>query len=589
MTVIGSVEFEASLSLDKFNKDLNNLIAKNKALTLPINAVLNFDAKNQISKVSKTDLPTLKVKVDDKELTRLNQHLELKRKHHREVQQYFNSNPLTVKVDNREIDKSIQKVKELRTEIGLLKQNLGGAGGSKIVVEHRFPTQPGGGSGGANIAIAVSRSSANITMAVNRSSSSIRSSVIAGSSIVQSRISMNTVILSANIRRTNSLLESLGKTLPDLIGKSVKRYSKDGLIMSLIKAPFKIAGGAVGGAARDVSRGYFENIGSSFGTGLGVSGGAKQLGKKIRNFAKLTDEFIIGGIDNYLAAYLAELSRSGSFSKAADAAMPRLRIMKEYKPKFERMMLVSGLMDVIRAGGDIPEDIKKELIKSTYKEQLIYKGGIDKKTGKYKSARQKLDDDIATIQSGKSSTVALGKLTAAIFDPEGGYLEKINPQDFVQGYLNPVIKELAAGIKFIGKIQQNRAISAAQGKVGAVKALLPKLEEGQVGYLQVIGGAVQRQGRGGGYKLESFFEPMAPNRKILPVHNPDTDPAGTEGKNPNLKSALEALKAIVPAMFENKDLYNTLLNGVVLAVQSVDPMFQSQAVVDALANILAAI
>lgn len=46
MTVIGSVEFEASLSLDKFNKDLNNLIAKNKALTLPINTKLTIDEKS---------------------------------------------------------------------------------------------------------------------------------------------------------------------------------------------------------------------------------------------------------------------------------------------------------------------------------------------------------------------------------------------------------------------------------------------------------------------------------------------------------------------------------------------------------------
>ena len=72
MTVIGSVEFEASLSLKKFNQDINNLINKNKGLVIPVNAVLNFDAKNQISKVSKLGLPTLKIKVDDTELTKLN-------------------------------------------------------------------------------------------------------------------------------------------------------------------------------------------------------------------------------------------------------------------------------------------------------------------------------------------------------------------------------------------------------------------------------------------------------------------------------------------------------------------------------------
>jgi tape measure domain-containing protein len=583
MTVIGSVEFEASLSLKKFNQDINNLISKNKGLVVPVNAVLNFDAKNQISKVTKTGLPTLVVKVDDKELTKLNKHLELKRTHHKSVQQYFNSNPLTVKTDDRDIDRSIQKVKELKSEIDLLRKGLGGFGDTNITVEHKFPVSPSGGSGGAAVSAAISRATSTISSSVNRSASSIQSSVTSGSAIVQSRISMNTVVLASNIRRTNSLLEHLAKTLPDATGKSVKRYSKDGLIMSVLKAPFKMAGGAIGGAASAVGRGAFENVGRNISIGLGSGKAAKDASKKVKHWMDLTDEYLIGGVDNFMAAFVAEVTRSGNFNKAVEVAMPRLRVMSEYAPKFEKMMAVAGVLDTIRAGGDVPEEIKNLLLEA----KMELKGG---KTRNIFKSRDDLEHSIKLIKDGgEGSETATTKMTGALFDENTGVIGKFNPQDLIQGYINPLMKELSAITVFIGKIQQNRAISGAKGKMAGVRALFPKLEEGQKGYLQVIGGAVQRQGRGGGYKLESLLEPLAKERKILPVHNPDTDPVGTETTNPALAAVLPILKEIAPAIFENQELYNTALNGVVMAVQTIDPMFQSQAVTDALANILVAI
>lgn len=583
MTVIGSVEFEASLSLDKFNRDINNLIAKNKGLIVPVNAVLNFDAKNQISKVTKTGLPTLVVKVDDKELTKLNKHLELKRTHHKSVQQYFNSNPLTVKTDDRDIDRSIQKVKELKSEIDLLRKGLGGFGDTNITVEHKFPVSPSGGSGGAAVSAAISRATSTISSSVNRSASSIQSSVTSGSAIVQSRISMNTVVLASNIRRTNSLLEHLAKTLPDATGKSVKRYSKDGLIMSVLKAPFKMAGGAIGGAASAVGRGAFENVGRNISIGLGSGKAAKDASKKVKHWMDLTDEYLIGGVDNFMAAFVAEVTRSGNFNKAVEVAMPRLKVMSEYAPKFEKMMAVAGVLDTIRAGGDVPEEIKNLLLEA----KMELKGG---KTRNIFKSRDDLEHSIKLIKDGgEGSETATTKMTGALFDENTGVIGKFNPQDLIQGYINPLMKELSAITVFIGKIQQNRAISGAKGRMAGVRALFPKLEEGQKGYLQVIGGAVQRQGRGGGYKLESLLEPLAKERKILPVHNPDTDPVGTEATNPALAAVLPILKEIAPAIFENQELYNTALNGVVMAVQTIDPMFQSQAVTDALANILVAI
>jgi tape measure domain-containing protein len=52
MTVIGAVEFEVSLSLKKFNQDINELIAKNNKLAIPISARLALDP-NTVEKARK--------------------------------------------------------------------------------------------------------------------------------------------------------------------------------------------------------------------------------------------------------------------------------------------------------------------------------------------------------------------------------------------------------------------------------------------------------------------------------------------------------------------------------------------------------
>jgi|694.fasta_scaffold08257_2 hypothetical protein len=235
MTVIGSVEFEASLSLDKFNRDINNLIAKNKGLIIPVNAVLNFDAKNQITKIG---LPPLKVKVDDKELTRLNQHIELKRKHHKEVQQYFNSNPLAVKVNKRGIDDSIQAIKMLKEEIKTVRElykyigNTNITGGSVKGSNYRSPS----GSG---------------------TNSSYPSSVLL-TEIGESTLTKLEVILGKAIRKN-----SPGGFLKTAIG-----FGLGGLLLPLTKN----IGVGISDALTEVFSGIigdFELVGSSIGRGIG--------------------------------------------------------------------------------------------------------------------------------------------------------------------------------------------------------------------------------------------------------------------------------------------------------------------------------
>ena len=59
----------------------------------------------------------LTIDVNDKELTGLNKHLDLKVSHHKKVQSHFDSNPLTVKVDDRALKTLNQRLADLERGI----------------------------------------------------------------------------------------------------------------------------------------------------------------------------------------------------------------------------------------------------------------------------------------------------------------------------------------------------------------------------------------------------------------------------------------------------------------------------------------
>lgn len=63
---------------------------------------------------------TVSVEVDDEALTNLNKHLDLKVRHFKEVNQYFSSNPLTVKVDDSELDDLNESLSKVESRINKL-------------------------------------------------------------------------------------------------------------------------------------------------------------------------------------------------------------------------------------------------------------------------------------------------------------------------------------------------------------------------------------------------------------------------------------------------------------------------------------
>lgn len=542
MTIVGAVEFEARLDTRGLVKSINEL--------------------------TRTEFSPLTIRVDDRELTRLNKHIEAKRQHVRSVQDYLNNNPITPRSDTGEIEEAIKKIQALKKSVGDLKSNIRIS--SEIKVTHELKSQKNNNTADlSSLNVAIGRASSRISITIDRSSSAIQAVITSSTSSLRSSVSSNSATISSKINKTNSILSDIAANIPDAIGKAVKRHSGDGLLTSLIKLPFKMLGSAGSAALSGVSRGFYEDIGGNISKGFGAGAGAKNASKNVKRYMGMVDEYLIGGVDKFMAAFLAELTRSGNFNKAIDEAVPRLRVMNEYADKFQNMMDASGLLDKIKRGEEVSDETIKLLAKYSPR----------------KRSEARIRKSIETLQKDPTNSNAAVLLSNDIF---GGLLPNMNPQDLIQGFINPMLKEFSPIINFIGRIQQERSITGAKSKLASVLALLPKLQEGEEGYLQVIGGAMARKGKGSA-KMESLFEPLVPSRRVLPVDNPDTDPEGQEDQDPMLEAVLNFMGGLAPEAFANQELYNTFRNIATLISQSINPMFQSRAVTDALANIMAAI
>lgn len=94
-TSIGSLFLELRLDTQSYQQALENARSQAQGIGKQIESNLNLNPK-----------------VDHRELTRLNEHLSLKQKHFKEVQQDFDRNPLRPRVDLRELRSAQNEIKE---------------------------------------------------------------------------------------------------------------------------------------------------------------------------------------------------------------------------------------------------------------------------------------------------------------------------------------------------------------------------------------------------------------------------------------------------------------------------------------------
>src|SRR6476646_112023 len=102
---LGGLILELGLNLESYEADLQQ--AKERAIAVAGDIEKSF---------RQSDL-FLKTKVDDLPLTKLNQHLSLKKKHFDEVNRHFKSNPLKPKTDTSELESLAKKLNNLSSQI----------------------------------------------------------------------------------------------------------------------------------------------------------------------------------------------------------------------------------------------------------------------------------------------------------------------------------------------------------------------------------------------------------------------------------------------------------------------------------------
>jgi hypothetical protein len=124
--IVGSIGIELKLEREQFDADLQSLEAlQNKALKF--SPILNTgDISKQMGQFGDRSFKVTAI-VDDKQLTALNKHLDLKQRHFAQVSGYFKSAALTPKVD-------LTGIKALDGQLDSIRSNIESLSGSSVSV-----------------------------------------------------------------------------------------------------------------------------------------------------------------------------------------------------------------------------------------------------------------------------------------------------------------------------------------------------------------------------------------------------------------------------------------------------------------------
>jgi tape measure domain-containing protein len=318
-----------------------------------------------------------------------------------------------------------------------------------------------------------------------------------------------------------------------------------GAIGRILMSPFKLAGRVLD----DMVTGYFEKLGQSFAEEIGVTS-AKNTAKKIKSAITKIDEQLIGKNQVY-ETFLSEFFRSGSIEKATQASFPRTEVGKttERLQKLQEIALVPANKPLERL----------RLIKENSELNKIYQQVL-----------QKIESENPGIKPREAGKKAMAQ-----------FLVDAQPQTQVlKGFVNSFIQEMAPLLKFIQGMRSYRTSVESQKYYNERKAGFPLLREGE-DVVSVIGGAQFKGGQGGRQVVQSI-ELLAPNKRFIPVENPETD---TDKQNPNLleKMIRDKITEIAPD-FAAGETIDTAINAFRQVVNAINPFSYSTAAAQAIAN-----
>jgi tape measure domain-containing protein len=228
--------------------------------------------------------------VDHKNLVALNRHFSEKEDHHKKVQKGFNQNPLTPKVDLRELN-SLTKAYQ---DLSRLKGNLtSGSGTIHFAVEHTYK-------------IDIRESNRDIAHQIKDLGSGLR-----------------------------DIVAAVKSTKQGIVGKAV-----GGLVGAVTSTPLAIA------------RGALERVGSAISDEFATPT-VKKVSGKVKKGAKVIQKEVIGD-DFVAETFLAELLRSGDVNKASSEAFERTKAAKYGKrlEKLKSIVTVKGNDKIVKALDD---------------------------------------------------------------------------------------------------------------------------------------------------------------------------------------------------------------------------------------------
>jgi muramidase (phage lysozyme)/beta-lactamase class A len=318
-----------------------------------------------------------------------------------------------------------------------------------------------------------------------------------------------------------------------------------GAIGRILMSPFKLAGRVLD----DMVTGYFEKLGQSFAEEIGVTS-AKNTAKKIKSAITKIDEQLIGKNQVY-ETFLSEFFRSGSIEKATQASFPRTEVGKttERLQKLQEIALVPANKPLERL----------RLIKENSELNKIYQQVL-----------QKIESENPGIKPREAGKKAMAQ-----------FLVDAQPQTQVlKGFVNSFIQEMAPLLKFIQGMRSYRTSVESQKYYNERKAGFPLLREGE-DVVSVIGGAQFKGGQGGRQVVQSI-ELLAPNKRFIPVENPETD---TDKQNPNpLEKMIRNKIAEIAPDFAAGETIDTAINAFRQVVNAINPFGYSTAAAQAIAN-----
>jgi tape measure domain-containing protein len=352
----------------------------------------------------------------------------------------------------------------------------------------------------------------------------------------------------------NIVGRDLGKGLQDVVKEiaSLKpsMLSKAlGFAGSVATAPLRFAGSVAGNFAKNIFTGFTEDIGRTL-SGEFARGGTELGAQKIKSAVTAFNREVVGQNQVY-ETFFSELLRSGSIGKGVEAAMPRSEIgkIKERLLKLQEIATSTSIKKQLSLINNDPE-LKQLLVKS--------------------------QQSVASEKEGFSS-LDKNQQRALVMDR---FLSDAQPTHLFKNIALPFINEFKGLLTFIQGMQSYRTSVESQKYYNERKVGFPTLREGE-DIVNVIGGA-QFKGGQGGRSIAMSVEMLAPNKRFIPVENPETD---TEKLKPKPVETwfTNKLKEFIPEL--SGDLADTAINLFRQATHALNPTGYSTAAAQSIANI----